>query len=138
MSGPPLEAARGDVIEQRMLDRRRRARVQLYRSTGRMWMFAGNSRDALQPQSRGKGPFESHRSGALLTKELKEPWNRTLKRYYDAVQEKLKRQAGFDAYFQLAEERRRRFTQSMPIAQEFPLLLPRTSLLLMWQRAASP
>ena len=25
-----------------------------------MWMFAGNSRDALQPRSRGKGPFESH------------------------------------------------------------------------------
>jgi hypothetical protein len=46
-----------------------------YRSSGRMWMFAGNSRDALQPKSRGKGPFESHPSGALLMKELKEPWN---------------------------------------------------------------
>ena len=45
-----------------------------YRSTGRMWMFAGNSRDALAPKSRGKGPFESHPSGALLMKELKEPW----------------------------------------------------------------
>jgi len=47
-----------------------------YRSTGdpAMWMFAGNSRDALQPESRGKGPFESHPSGALLMKELKEPW----------------------------------------------------------------
>ena len=46
-----------------------------YRSTGRMWMFAGNSRDALAPKSRGKGPFESHPSGSLLMKELKEPWN---------------------------------------------------------------
>ena len=45
-------------------------------STGRrapsaMWMFAGNSTDALRKASRGKGPFESHPSGALLMKELK-------------------------------------------------------------------
>jgi hypothetical protein len=47
-----------------------------YRSTGDppMWMFAGNSRDALDPKSRLKGPFESHPSGALLMKELKVPW----------------------------------------------------------------
>jgi hypothetical protein len=46
-----------------------------YRSTGNaMWMFAGNSRDALRESSRGKGPFESHPSGALLMKELKTPW----------------------------------------------------------------
>jgi hypothetical protein len=47
-----------------------------YRSTGptAMWMFAGNSRDALRDSSRGKGPFESHPSGALLMKELKTPW----------------------------------------------------------------
>src|SRR6266540_794292 len=47
-----------------------------YRSTGAggMWMLAGNSRDALRDASRGKGPFESHRSGALLMKELKTPW----------------------------------------------------------------
>jgi hypothetical protein len=47
-----------------------------YRSTGdgAMWMFAGNSRDALRDLSRRKGPFESHRSGALLMKELKTPW----------------------------------------------------------------
>jgi hypothetical protein len=46
-----------------------------YRSTGNaMWMFGGNSRDALRDSSRGKGPFESHRSGALLMKELKSPW----------------------------------------------------------------
>lgn len=47
-----------------------------YRSTGNraMWMFAGNSRDALRDSSRGKGPFESHPSGSLLMKELKSPW----------------------------------------------------------------
>lgn len=47
-----------------------------YRSTGEgsLWMFAGNSRDALRDSSRGKGPFESHPSGALLMKELKTPW----------------------------------------------------------------
>jgi hypothetical protein len=47
-----------------------------YRSTGdgAMWMFAGNSRDALLDASRLKGVFESHRSGAPLMKELKTPW----------------------------------------------------------------
>ena len=45
------------------------------------------------------------------------PFNRILSRYYDAVEEKLKTQAGFDAYFQLAEERRRRFKETMPIAR---------------------
>jgi hypothetical protein len=47
-----------------------------YRSTGdpAIWMFAGNSRRALSGKSRGKGPFESHPSGALLMKELKLPW----------------------------------------------------------------
>ena len=46
-----------------------------YRSgSGGMWMFAGNSRDALRARSRGKGPFESHPSGSLLMKELKIPW----------------------------------------------------------------
>ena len=60
--------------------------------------------------------------------QFKRPFNRILKRYYEAVEDKLKRQAGFDPYFQLAEERRLRFKQSMPIAKEFPLLLPRTNI----------
>ena len=56
---------------------RRTGGFNYYRSTGptAMWMFAGNSRDALRESSRGKGPFESHPSGALLMKELKTPWN---------------------------------------------------------------
>lgn len=38
------------------------------------WVFAGNSADALQPNSAGSGPFESHPSGNLLMKELRFPW----------------------------------------------------------------
>ena len=40
---------------------------------------------------------------------------------------RLKTQAGFDAYFKLAEERRQEFKAKMPIA-EFPLLLPQTNI----------
>jgi hypothetical protein len=55
---------------------RRSGGFNYYRSTGprAAWMLAGNSRDALRDSSRGKGPFESHPSGALLMKELKTPW----------------------------------------------------------------
>lgn len=47
-----------------------------YRSMGQpsAWVFAGNSRHALREPTQGKGPFESHKSGALLMKELKVPW----------------------------------------------------------------
>jgi hypothetical protein len=38
------------------------------------WVWAGNSRHALQPPTRGRGPFESHPSGNLIMKELKFPW----------------------------------------------------------------
>lgn len=38
------------------------------------WIFAGNSRHALEPKSEFKGPFESHASGNFLMKELKLPW----------------------------------------------------------------
>jgi hypothetical protein len=39
------------------------------------WIWAGNSWHALQPESRGKGPFDSHVNGSLVMKELKIPWN---------------------------------------------------------------
>lgn len=47
-----------------------------YRSAGDppAWVFAGNARHALSVPTQGKGPFESHKSGALLMKELKLPW----------------------------------------------------------------
>jgi hypothetical protein len=38
------------------------------------WVWAGSSWDALAPDSRGQGPFDSHVNGALNMKELKLPW----------------------------------------------------------------
>lgn len=38
------------------------------------WGWAGNSFHALNPASRGKGPFDSHINGGLVMKELKFPW----------------------------------------------------------------
>jgi hypothetical protein len=47
-----------------------------YRTVGDegAWVFAGNSRHALSDPTQGKGPFESHPSGALVMKELEIPW----------------------------------------------------------------
>jgi hypothetical protein len=47
-----------------------------YRTVGasHAWVFAGNSRHALTAPTRGHGPFESHKNGHFLMKELKEPW----------------------------------------------------------------
>lgn len=55
---------------------RRTGGFNYYRSVGEppAWVFAGNSRHALSDPTQGKGPFESHKSGALLMKELKLPW----------------------------------------------------------------
>ncbi len=55
---------------------RKRGGFNYYRSVGDgpTWMFAGNSRSALSDPTQGKGPFESHKSGAFLMKELKLPW----------------------------------------------------------------
>lgn len=38
------------------------------------WAFAGNSRHALTPPTRDNGPFESHKAGHFLMKELRFPW----------------------------------------------------------------
>ena len=38
------------------------------------WFWAGSSWDALAPDTRGQGPFDSHINGALNMKELKQPW----------------------------------------------------------------
>jgi hypothetical protein len=42
--------------------------------TDTAWVFAGNSRDALTAATRARGPFESHRGGNVLMKELRAPW----------------------------------------------------------------
>ena len=39
------------------------------------WAWAGSSKHALEPGSRGMGPFDSHVNGSLVMKELKAPWN---------------------------------------------------------------
>lgn len=55
---------------------RRAGGFNYYRSMGDppAWVFAGNGRHAFGDATRGKGPFESHKSGAFLMKELKLPW----------------------------------------------------------------
>lgn len=79
-NGPDVFLSTGDPKQPGSLEvmawDRKTGGFNYYRSTGRaaMWMLAGNSRDALRDASRGKGPFESHPSGALLMKELKTPW----------------------------------------------------------------
>lgn len=47
-----------------------------YRTVGasNAWVFAGNSRHALTAPTRGHGPFESHKNGHFLMKELRFPW----------------------------------------------------------------
>jgi hypothetical protein len=47
---------------------------QFYDRRGGAWILAGSSWDALEPDTRGFGPFDSHVNGALNMKELKEPW----------------------------------------------------------------
>jgi hypothetical protein len=56
---------------------RRSGGFNFYRTVGKAsaWVFAGNSRHALSDPTQGKGPFESHTSGALLMKELEIPWS---------------------------------------------------------------
>lgn len=47
---------------------------QFYERRSGSWVWAGSSWDALAPDSRGNGPFDSHVNGALNMKELKVPW----------------------------------------------------------------
>ena len=39
------------------------------------WIFAGDSNDALEPATRGRGPFDAHANGSVVMRELREPWN---------------------------------------------------------------
>lgn len=43
------------------------------RRNGR-WTYAGDGNDALEPPTRGLGPFDGHVNGSLVMKELREPW----------------------------------------------------------------
>lgn len=45
-----------------------------YERRGGSWFWAGESNDALRPDTRGRGPFDSHVNGGMVMKELKAPW----------------------------------------------------------------
>jgi hypothetical protein len=45
------------------------------RQDGNQWFWRGDTRDALQSASAGKGCFLCHVHGAPIMKELREPWN---------------------------------------------------------------
>jgi hypothetical protein len=47
---------------------------QFYDRRGGAWIWAGSSWEALDPNCRGKGPFDSHVNGSLNMKELSVPW----------------------------------------------------------------
>ncbi len=47
---------------------------QYYERRAEAWLWAGDSNHALEPPTRGKGPFDSHVNGSLVMKELKNPW----------------------------------------------------------------
>src|SRR5687767_10858916 len=47
---------------------------QFYDRREGIWFWAGSSWDALEDDTRGKGPFDSHVNGGLNMKELKPPW----------------------------------------------------------------
>ena len=47
---------------------------QFYDRREKAWIWAGSSWDALEQDTRGRGPFDSHVNGALNMKELKLPW----------------------------------------------------------------
>jgi hypothetical protein len=47
---------------------------QFYDRRDQAWIWAGSSCDALEEDTRGQGPFDSHVNGALNMKELEFPW----------------------------------------------------------------
>lgn len=55
---------------------RRSGGFNYYRTVGESsgWVFAGNSRHALEEATEFNGPFESHLSGNFVMKELRAPW----------------------------------------------------------------
>lgn len=50
------------------------AAYNFYERRAGTWIWAGQSGHALEPATRGRGPFDSHVNGALVMKELKAPW----------------------------------------------------------------
>ena len=50
------------------------AAFNFYERRSGSWCWAGSSWDALEPDTRGNGPFDSHVNGGPVMKELKVPW----------------------------------------------------------------
>lgn len=51
-----------------------KAAFNFYERRSGAWCWAGSSWDALEPDTRGNGPFDSHVNGGPVMKELKIPW----------------------------------------------------------------
>lgn len=47
---------------------------QFYERRGGSWLWAGSSWQALEEDTRGQGPFDSHINGGMVMKELELPW----------------------------------------------------------------
>jgi hypothetical protein len=73
VSAPPAPDSTTDFLQVIAWDERSGAH-QFYDRRDSAWIWAGSSWDALAPESRGKGPFDSHVNGGLNMKELKAPW----------------------------------------------------------------
>jgi hypothetical protein len=79
---------------------------------------------ATQPPDSPEKSFAAN--WALTPDQLRADADARIKSYLDAVRTKLSTDAGFEDYVRLAQSRRDRFAQSA--LNEFPLLLPKTSL----------
>ncbi|RVJ72531.1 hypothetical protein [Sinorhizobium medicae] len=51
-----------------------KAAYNFYQRRSGVWFYSGDSYDALDPPSRGMGPFDGHVNGSLAMKELRRPW----------------------------------------------------------------
>jgi hypothetical protein len=78
-----------------------------------------------QPVDSPEGQFAA--LWQLSPTQLQKEAEKRLKQYLDAVQKRLKTQAGLDDYTRLAEVRRRQFA-TMSALNESPLLLPKTNI----------
>jgi hypothetical protein len=47
---------------------------QFYERRSGSWIWAGSSWQALEEDTRGQGPFDSHINGGMVMKELEQPW----------------------------------------------------------------
>jgi hypothetical protein len=80
---------------------------------------------ATAPQGSPEREFEEHWN---VEDSFEGPFNALLADYYAGVQAGLATQEGFDAYFRLAESRRQKAVEELPIFGEFDLLFAQTNI----------